>query len=128
MTFESIDDPARLRQLLGAVLSVGTDLSLPHVLKRIVEAGVELVDAQYGALGVLDEAGHGLSEFINVGMPDGSVERIGHLPEGHGILGLLIVEPKPLRLADLRTHPDSYGFPPPPPAHAVVPGRADPRP
>lgn len=112
MSFESIEDPARLRQLLGAVLSVGTDLSLPHVLKRIVEAGVELVDAQYGALGVLDEAGHGLSEFINVGMPEGSVERIGHLPEGHGILGLLIVDPKPLRLADLRTHPDSYGFPP----------------
>ena len=81
MTFESIDDPARLRQLLGAVLSVGTDLSLPHVLKRIVEAGVELVDAQYGALGVLDEAGHGLSEFINVGMPDGSVERIGLRPQ-----------------------------------------------
>lgn len=112
MTFESIVDPARLRQLLGAVLSVGTDLSLPHVLRRIVEAGVELVDAQYGALGVLDEAGHGLAEFINVGLPEGSVERIGHLPEGHGILGLLIVEPKPLRLADLRTHPDSYGFPP----------------
>jgi signal transduction histidine kinase len=112
MTFESIDDPARLRQLLGAVLSVGTDLSLPHVLRRIVEAGVELVDAQYGALGVLDEAGHGLAEFINVGMPEGSVERIGHLPEGHGILGLLIVQPEPLRLSDLRTHPDSYGFPP----------------
>jgi signal transduction histidine kinase len=115
MSFESIegiDYPARLRHLLGAVLSVGTDLSLPRVLRRIVEAGVELVDAQYGALGVLDEAGHGLSEFINVGMPEGSVERIGHLPEGHGILGLLIVDPRPLRLADLRTHPDSYGFPP----------------
>src|SRR5687768_3103159 len=112
MTFESIDDPARLRQLLGAVLSVGTDLSLPHVLRRIVEAGVALVDAQYGALGVLDEAGHGLAEFINVGMPEDTVEKIGHLPEGHGILGLLIVDPEPLRLLDLRTHPDSYGFPP----------------
>ena len=112
MTLESIDDPGRLRQLLDAVLSVGTDLSLPHVLQRIVEAGLALVDAQYGALGVLDEAGHGLAAFINVGMPEGTVEQIGHLPEGHGILGLLIVEPAPLRLDDLRKHPDSYGFPP----------------
>jgi signal transduction histidine kinase len=112
MTLDNIDDPARLRRLLDAVLSVGADLSLPRVLRRIVEAGLALVDAQYGALGVLDEAGHGLAEFINVGMPEEMVELIGHLPEGHGILGLLIVDPKPLRLADLRTHPDSYGFPP----------------
>ncbi|MEY2476865.1 MAG: hypothetical protein QOG87_2180 [Actinomycetota bacterium] len=110
MTLEGID-AGRLRQLLDAVLSVGTDLSLPDVLRRIVEAGLALVDARYGALGVLDEAGHGLVAFINVGMPDETVEQIGHLPEGHGILGLLIVDPEPLRLGDLRTHPDSYGFP-----------------
>ena len=111
MALEKITDPDRLRQVVDAVLSVGTDLSLPHVLKRIVEAGVDLVDARYGALGVLDEAGHGLAEFINVGMEVDTVARIGHLPEGHGILGLLIVDPEPLRLRDLRTHPDSYGFP-----------------
>jgi hypothetical protein len=78
VALDKITDPDRLRQVIDAVLSVGTDLSLPHVLKRIVEAGVALVDAGYGALGVLDEDGHGLSEFINVGMEEQTVARIGH--------------------------------------------------
>jgi len=93
------------------VLAIGSDLSLPAVLRHIVESAVTLVDAGYGALGVLDTVGAGLSEFVNVGMPPEQIAAIGHLPEGHGILGLLILEPKPLRLADLGAHPDSYGFP-----------------
>jgi nitrate/nitrite-specific signal transduction histidine kinase len=110
--FRRIEDPARLRRLLEAVLLLESDLSLPVVLRHIVQAACSLVDARYGALGVLDEEGKGLAEFVNVGFDDDQVRAIGHLPEGHGILGLLILDPKPLRLADLTTHPESYGFPP----------------
>jgi signal transduction histidine kinase len=70
------------------------------------------VDAKYGALGVLDPSGTRLAQFITVGIDDEMHRAIGHLPEGHGILGLLIVDPRPIRLPDLREHPDSYGFPP----------------
>jgi signal transduction histidine kinase len=101
-----------LRQLLDAVLAVGLDLDLPAMLRRIVESAVELVDATYGALGVLDETGTRLAQFITVGIDEKDHHLIGHLPEGHGILGLLIVDAKPLRLPDLSEHPDSYGFPP----------------
>ena len=112
MPLGHIDHTDRLRHLVDAVLSIGSDLSLPDVLRRIVDAAVVLVDARYGALGVLDEAGHGLAEFVNVGLSGDEVAAIGPLPEGHGILGLLILEPMPLRLADIGAHPDSYGFPP----------------
>ena len=107
----SIEDPVRLRALVAAVLAVSSDLSLPAVLRHIVESAVTLIGARYGALGVLDTAGEGLSEFINVGLSPDQLAAIGHLPQGHGILGLLILEPKPLRLANLGAHPDSYGFP-----------------
>ena len=112
MPLRHVDDSARLRLLVEAVLSIGSDLSLPDALRRIVEAAVKLLDAQYGALGVLDGTHHTLAEFINVGLTPEQVAAIGPLPEGHGVLGLLIVDPKPLRLADLTSHPDSYGFPP----------------
>ena len=104
--------PRSLRRLLDAVTTVGADLDLPAMLRRIVEAGVDLVDAKYGALGVLDETGTRLSQFITVGLEDEVRRAIGTLPEGHGILGLLIVDPRPIRLPDLREHADSYGFPP----------------
>jgi signal transduction histidine kinase len=103
--------PQSLRRLLQAVLSIGSGLDLDLVLQRIIEAAVELVDARYGALGVLDENRTRLSQFVTVGLDADQRARIGHLPEGHGILGLLIVDPKPIRLPDLREHPDSYGFP-----------------
>ena len=108
----SVDDPDRLRALIAAVLAVGSDLSLPAVLRHIVESAVTLIDARYGALGVMDATGEGLSEFVNVGMSPEQIAAIGRLPEGHGILGLLILEPKPLRLADLGAHSEAYGFPP----------------
>lgn len=102
----------QLRRLLDAVMTVGSELRLPIVLRRIAEVATELVDARYGALGVLDHDRARLAEFITVGIDDEGVARIGRLPEGHGILGLLIVDPKPLRLPDLTKHPDSFGFPP----------------
>jgi len=103
--------PAR-RDLLHAVLAIASDLDLEAMLHRIVEEAVKLVGAQYGALGVLDEAGVGLAQFITVGVDNSVHHAIGELPEGHGILGVLIADPRPLRLPDLRAHPDSFGFPP----------------
>jgi len=104
--------PRQLRRLLDAVMSIGSELDLAEALKRIVEVACELVDAHYGALGVLDETGTRLSQFITVGIDEDGRRQIGNLPEGHGILGLLIVDPQPIRLPDLREHQDSFGFPP----------------
>ncbi|WP_410099249.1 GAF domain-containing protein [Streptomyces sp. STR69] len=100
----------RVHALLEAVLAVGTDLDLAVVLRRVVQSAVTLVDAEYGALGVLGEEG-GLKQFVTVGMDEETIAAIGHHPQGRGILGLLIREPRSLRLADLTTHPDATGFP-----------------
>ncbi|MFD7406798.1 GAF domain-containing protein [Streptomyces sp. NPDC059866] len=100
----------RVHTLLDAVLSIGTELDLDVVLRRITESAVTLVDAQYGALGVLGEEGK-IRQFITVGVDESTIEAIGHYPEGKGILGLLIREPEPLRLSALGRHPDSVGFP-----------------
>lgn len=112
MAVPSYAGPRSLRQLLDAVITIGSDLDLEAVLRHIVESAVSLVDARYGALGVLDETGTSLAQFITVGLEDQAYNAIGPLPKGHGILGLLIVEPRPIRLPDLREHPDRYGFPP----------------
>ena len=109
---EGLAGPRQLRRLLDAVVSIGSELDLSDSLRRIVEVATDLVDARYGALGVLDESGTRLAEFIAVGIDEDQRAAIGHLPEGHGILGVLIVDPKPLRLPDLTQHPDSFGFPP----------------
>ncbi|MFI6151313.1 GAF domain-containing protein [Kitasatospora sp. NPDC051170] len=100
----------RVHSLLEAVLAVGRDLELAQALRHIVEAAVTLVDAEYGALGVIGEDQR-LSRFIPVGVTDAQVEQIGDLPSGHGILGELIRHPEPLRLARISDHPASYGFP-----------------
>jgi two-component system, NarL family, sensor histidine kinase DevS len=103
--------PRQLRRLLDAVMSVATDLELPTVLQNIVEAARELAGARYAALGVLDPTHNYLAEFITVGLDEEQRTRIGELPKGHGILGLLIVDPQPIRLPDLSDHPESFGFP-----------------
>jgi signal transduction histidine kinase len=104
--------PAQLRRLLDAVMSVASDLDLSAVLERIVEAAKELADARYAALGVLDPTRTYLSQFITVGLTDEQRAAIGELPKGHGLLGVLITDPKPIRVPDLEDHPDRYGFPP----------------
>ncbi|MFF3171957.1 GAF domain-containing protein [Streptomyces sp. NPDC057900] len=110
----------RLNGLLEAVMSVGRELDLPQVLRGIVEAAVTLVDAEYGALGVIGDD-EKLAEFIPIGVSDDVRELIGHLPAGHGILGELIRHPVPLRLSELSEHPASYGFPPHhPPMHSFL--------
>ncbi|MEU6944438.1 GAF domain-containing protein [Streptomyces sp. NPDC046316] len=110
----------RLNGLLEAVMSVGRELDLPQVLRGIVEAAVTLVDAEYGALGVIGDD-RKLSEFLPIGIGDDLREQIGDLPSGHGILGELIRNPQPLRLSELSEHPASYGFPPHhPPMHSFL--------
>jgi signal transduction histidine kinase len=100
-----------MRRLLDAVVDVGAGLDLPAILRQVVEAGTDLVGAKYGALGVLDPTGTSLEDFITVGVPEAQRERIGELPHGHGILGLIIDGDEPVRLDDLRRHPDRFGFP-----------------
>ncbi|WP_434975896.1 GAF domain-containing protein [Streptomyces cyaneofuscatus] len=101
----------RVHSLLEAVVSVGRELDLSQVLRRIVEAGAHLVDAQYGALGVIGPDGRSLSQFLTSGMTAEQRRRIGPLPAGHGLLGELIRHPEPLRLSELGTHEASFGFP-----------------
>ena len=100
----------RLRALVKANQSVVSHLQLPVVLRTIIEAAVDLVGAEYGALGVLSPSG-GLEQFIHVGMKPEVVEAIGHLPEGHGLLGALIDDPRPIRLERIADDPRSVGFP-----------------
>jgi two-component system, NarL family, sensor histidine kinase DevS len=101
----------RLQGLLDAVVAVGAGLELAGTLQRIVQTAVELVDARYGALGVLAQDAEGLSEFVYVGIDEETRAKMGHLPEGKGLLGHLISHPFPIRLPDLAGHPSSVGFP-----------------
>jgi len=100
----------RMRGLLEAVVAIGSGLDLESTLRRIVETAVGLVDASYGALGVIGEDKR-LAEFIPVGLSPEEIERIHHWPEGRGLLGLLIEDSRPLRLANIASHPASSGFP-----------------
>jgi signal transduction histidine kinase len=108
---EIITTRDRMQGLLDAVLAVAAGLDLDMTLRRIVEAAAGLVDARYGALAVLGPDG-GISRFIHVGIDEQTRAEMGRLPEGKGLLGQLILDPRPLRMADLAQHPSSVGFPP----------------
>jgi signal transduction histidine kinase len=111
----------RLRALLDAVVGIGTDLDLRSTLQRIVEAACALAGARYGALGVIAGDHNELSDFITHGIDPDLHARIGDLPHGRGVLGLLITDPRPVRLPDITKHPRSYGFPPNhPPMHSFL--------
>ncbi|MFC9589210.1 GAF domain-containing sensor histidine kinase [Streptomyces sp. NPDC056944] len=104
---------ARVPQLLEAMRSVGTGLELHSTLDRICETAAELADARYAAIGVVDDEGEGLSDFVTFGVDEETARRIGHRPDGHaGLLGALIRDPQTIRLADLSTDPRAAGFPP----------------
>ncbi len=106
--------------LLDAVLAVASGLELDTTLRRIVQAAMELGEAKYGALGVLAEDGS-LSEFVYVGIDDETRQLIGDLPTGHGVLGVVIDEAKPLRMEEISAHPASVGFPAHhPPMHSFL--------
>ena len=109
--YKRVDDPEKLRRLMDAVLMIEADIELADLLRHIVEEAVNLVDARYGALGVLNEERTRLDQFLTVGLGDDEERAIGPRPTGRGVLGLLITEPEPLRLGNLSAHPESYGFP-----------------
>ncbi|SNS57001.1 GAF domain-containing sensor histidine kinase [Rhodococcoides kyotonense] len=96
--------------LLRSMLVISASLDLDATLRSIVASAIDLVDAKYGALGIRGE-NHELSSFIFHGIDDESAARIGPLPTGGGVLGLLIDEPKAIRLSNLAAHPSSIGFP-----------------
>jgi len=100
----------RVYALLEAVVAVGANLDLEMVLKQIVEAAITLVRARYGALGVIGDGGR-LAEFVPVGLADEQIAGIHHWPEGLGLLGALISDPRPLRLPEIAGSPKSHGFP-----------------
>ena len=102
----------RLKELYEAVVTISTELELSNVMQHIVSSAKRLADADYAALGVLDDSGAELRDFVYDGIDPTSAAAIGNLPEGRGILGELIRSPQALRLDDLTEHPKSCGFPP----------------
>ena len=117
---EVVTSRERLRALLDAVVGIGTDLDLHSTLLRIVQSACELAGARYGALGVIG-TDRTLHDFITHGISPELHAKIGDLPHGRGVLGLLIDDPKPLRMPDITQHPHSYGFPPNhPPMHTFL--------
>ncbi len=111
MPYKRVEDPVKLRRLMDAVLMIEADIELPLLLRHIVEEACSLVGARFGALGVLNEARSNLEQFLTVGLSEEEEKVIGTRPTGRGVLGLLITDPAPLRLDNLGSHPDSYGFP-----------------
>ena len=111
---------SRVERLLDAVLAITADVDLEGVLRHVVEAACALVGARYGALGVVGDDGE-LSAFVHTGLDTGTVEKIGALPRGEGVLGALLEDPETLRLERLADHPRSVGFPPHhPPMHGFL--------
>jgi signal transduction histidine kinase len=111
----------RLRQLELATAPLITDASLDGVLHRVVQVAAEVIGARYAAIGVLGPGGKILESFTTYGMEPALEGRIGAPPRGHGILGLVIRDAKPVRLPDLTMHPSSHGFPPNhPPMHSFL--------
>jgi signal transduction histidine kinase len=104
-------DRARFEALHAAGLALASLSELPAILQRIVELACKVSDARYGALGVIGADRH-LAQFVNLGMTEQEVAAIGRLPEGHGLLGLLIEEAHPVRIPRIAEHPRSVGFPP----------------
>jgi signal transduction histidine kinase len=110
--FHSIDDPVRLTRVLEATMLLAADVELPTLLGHVVDEARSLTGARYAALGILDSDGTSFAEFLTVGLSAEEEEAIGPRPTGRGVLGLLIDDPRPLRLARLDDHPDRFGFPP----------------
>jgi signal transduction histidine kinase len=104
--------PDRLERLVVTTSALIAETSLEGALDRIVQVAAEVIGARYAAVGVLGPDGRLLERFVTHGIDDTTRAKIGPPPRGHGILGLVIREARPIRLPDLARHPDSYGFPP----------------
>ena len=105
-------NPDRLERLVVTTSALIAETSLEIVLERVVHMASDIIGARYAAIGVLGPDGRLLERFVTHGVDDELRARIGPPPRGHGILGLVIREARPIRLPDLERHPDSYGFPP----------------
>jgi signal transduction histidine kinase len=105
-------DERTLRRLIAVGRTLVSQLDLEAVLSEVLEVARELTGARYAALGILDDEKRGLENFLTAGVEEETREAIGELPRGRGVLGLLIDEPKPLRLNNVGAHPRSFGFPP----------------
>jgi signal transduction histidine kinase len=105
-------DEGRLRNLIDVGRSLVAELDPEVIFRRVLEVACDLTGARYAALGVLDEDRHELERFITHGIDEEGRRAIGNLPRGRGVLGLLIEQPRPLRLGNVGRHPRSYGFPP----------------
>jgi signal transduction histidine kinase len=111
MPFPSIDDPVKLSRVIEATMLLRADLELPVLLGHVIEEARSLTGARFGALGILNSEGTAIAEFLTVGLTRDEEARIGPRPTGEGVLGLLLSDPQPLRLAQLGEHPQSSGFP-----------------
>jgi len=102
------ESPRRLLDVGRALLG---ELDLELVLERVLEEACAITGAKFAALGVLNERRTGLERFVTRGIDPPTHRAIGDLPRGRGVLGVLIEDPRPLRLRDVGSHPESYGFP-----------------
>ena len=110
-------DEQRLHRLIDAGRALVSELDLEVLLERLLEVAAEITEAEYVALGILDPSKTNLERFVTRGIDEEGHRRIGDLPRGRGVLGLLITDPHPIRLSNVGAHPESYGFPP---AHPVM--------
>jgi len=101
-----------MRRLADVALRIHSEHTLDRLFQEVADSARDLIGAKYAALGVIDETGKGLRLFVTSGLSPEQHQKIGSLPQGHGILGLLISEPHPIRLPNLTKHPKSFGFPP----------------
>ena len=111
----------RLTRLIEAGRALVSTFDLEALLERLLETARDLTGARYAALGILDDRRKSLERFITIGIDGATRARIGDLPTGRGVLGELIRDPRSLRVRDVGTHPESYGFPPGhPPMHTFL--------
>jgi len=111
VTVASAGNHVPIRRLLEVGRTLVSDLDTDAILQRVLDAAIEITGARYAALGVLDERRGELAQFLSAGIDAAAARAIGSPPQGRGVLGVLISDPRPLRLANVSDHPRSYGFP-----------------
>ncbi len=101
----------RVQRLCRAAIRITAERDLDRVLQEIVESAQKVLDARFAALGILDHTGDALDTFVVAGLSDAEKEQIGDLPQGKGVLGMIINDPRPLRVPNLQEHANAHGFP-----------------